>query len=50
MDKEREVPGEHITVVRSTPADGVGQALRSAFRGRLTRTPPEIRALLDKLR
>jgi len=31
------------------PADGIGNALRTAFRGRLNHMPPEISDLLEKL-
>lgn len=40
----------HTVVAAPSRADGIGRALRSAFRGRLDTTPGELGRLLDKLR
>lgn len=40
---------QQVTVRDVSRADGVGNALRAAFRGRLKQTPPELAELLEKL-
>lgn len=40
---------EQILVALPTRADGIGRALRSAFRGRLHKTPNDFARLLEKL-
>lgn len=42
--------GRQKMVARPNRADGVGQALRVAFRGGSCATPGDMQALLDKLR
>jgi len=38
-----------VIVASPTRSDGVGNALRSAFRGRMKHLPPDMEALLAKL-
>lgn len=40
---------EQVIVAAPTRSDGVGRALRSAFRGRLDKTPPDFARLLEKM-
>ena len=42
-------PSERMVIVAPSPHEGVGRALRSAYRGGTERLPPEMVELLDKL-
>jgi len=40
---------EQVMVLAPTRGEGVGRALRSAYRGGMDRLPPELQALLARL-
>ncbi|MCJ8159572.1 hypothetical protein [Sphingomonas sp. LaA6.9] len=49
-DQDCNINGHPMLVVRPRRADGVGEALRTAFRDRSGQPPADMRALLDRLR
>ncbi|MBB5685423.1 hypothetical protein [Sphingobium boeckii] len=49
LHHHRAMENAQVLVTNPSPSDGVGNALRSAFRGRLKNLPPDMAALLSKL-
>lgn len=49
-DKKMQLTGSRMLVARPHKADGVGHALRTAFRGGTSATPSDMQDLLDKIR
>lgn len=48
-NSQEDRPLDRVVIVSPSPHDGVGRALRSAYRGGTDRLPPEMVDLINKL-